>query len=89
MAFLFTVTGAVDDEQISLLLGIAQSVGIPVSGVVDAGLACAMATPEGFCAVVHVDTQLHRAVVTRVEVGEMLVRARAAMVNPFGLEAPD
>ena len=83
---LFTVTGAVDDEQIAVLLGIAQSVGIPVLGVVDAGLACAMATPAGFSAVVHVDTQLHRAVVTRVEVGEMLVRARAAMVNPFGLK---
>ena len=83
---LFTVTGAVDSEQVALLLGIAQSVGIPVSGVVDTGLACAMATPAGFSAVVHVDTQLHRAVVTRVEAGEMLVRARAAMVNPFGLK---
>ena len=48
---LFTVTGAVDDEQIAVLLGIAQSVGIPVLGVVDAGLACAMATPAGFSAV--------------------------------------
>ena len=83
---LFSVTGAFNDKQIALLLGIAQSVGIPVSGVVDTGLASAMAAPAGFSAVVHVDTQLHRAVVTRVEVGEMLVRARAAMVNPFGLK---
>ena len=83
---LLTVTGAANEEHIALVLGIAESAGIPVRGVVDAGLACALEAPLEAAAIVHADTQLHRAVVTRIEAGEMLVRAQVALVNPFGLQ---
>lgn len=62
--------------QLSLLLGIAEGVGLRVTGLVDAAIAAAATqhVPERF---LHLDVSLHRFVATRAEGGEQVRRSGA------------
>ncbi len=65
---IFAVPGSFSRTQLGLLLGIAQSISIPVVGMVDgavAGIPDTTPKAEGQ-KLLHVDLQLHRAVVTRL-----------------------
>jgi len=76
------LTAGFDVERLGLLLGIAQSLSIPVVGVVDA--AVVLAANEAVDAVIHVDLQRYRAVITRVECGETCVRGVHVRVDSHG-----
>jgi hypothetical protein len=77
------VPGVYDDRQLGLLLGIAQALSMPVTGLVDAAVAAASA---GFAGerLLHVDVGLRRAVVTEVRQGASLVRERVARIDRWG-----
>ena len=76
------LTAGFDAERLGLLLGIAQSLSIPVVGVVDA--AVVLAADEEVDAVVHVDLHRYRAVITRVECGESCVRGAHLCMDSHG-----
>ncbi len=59
---ILAVPGFYDTQQLGLLLGIAEAAGVPVSGIVDTGVAAALHAPEG--PLLHIDIGLHRSVET-------------------------
>jgi hypothetical protein len=73
------------DSQLGLLAGIAQSLGMPLAGFVDAAVAAASAGYPGE-RLVYVDLGLHRAFVTEVRQGEALTRERVAGIDRWGLD---
>jgi hypothetical protein len=72
--------GSMRVNQAGLLLGIARHIGMPVAGVVDA----AVAATAGLAArvdVLHLDVQLHQAVLTVLE-GDTVLRRRRVEIAP-------
>jgi hypothetical protein len=76
----FAVPATMRPQQLGLLLGIARSLSIPVAGVVDSALA-ACAGLEARPAVLHLDVQLHQAVLTELA-GHGVLRRRHVEVAP-------
>ncbi len=79
------VPGVYDERQLGLLLGIAQALSMPVTGLVDAAVAAASAGFPGE-RLLHVDLGLRRAVVTEIRQGASLVRERVARLDRWGLD---
>jgi hypothetical protein len=77
------VPGVYDERQLGLLLGIAQALAMPVTGLVDAAVAAASAGFSGE-RLLHVDVGLRRAVVTEIRQGASLVRERVARLDRWG-----
>jgi FHA domain-containing protein len=77
------VPGTCDERQLGRLVGIAEALGLPVSGAVDAAVAAASA---GFTGerLLHVDLGQRRAVVTQIRQGPLLVRERVAPIERWG-----
>ncbi|NJN52274.1 MAG: hypothetical protein HC809_11430 [Gammaproteobacteria bacterium] len=73
-------------DQLGLLLGIAQQLGLKVAGLVDAGVAAAATTqtPERFS---FIDVSLHRMSVTQIASAEQLQRTGSVEVNEVSLSA--
>lgn len=80
---LLAVGGGLDEGQLGLLLGIAQALSMPVSGVVDAALAAAC---SGFAGerLLHVELGQRRAVVTELHQAASLRRRRVARIERWG-----
>ena len=82
----FALPGSVRLHQAGLLLGIALRIGIPVAGVVDSAVA-ACAGLAARPVVLHLDVQLHQAVLTELD-GESVLRRRRVETAPrAGLKA--
>jgi hypothetical protein len=78
--------GTFTEEQLGLTLGIARACGMPVHGMVDAAVASAVeGVPAGN--LLHVDLQLHRAVVTELIRGNEIVRRQVRVGERIGLVA--
>ena len=75
-----------DNQELGLLLGMAQECRIPVSGLVDAAVAAATEAPPGG-QLLHLDVQLHRTVLTLLEQGTHLARGEVVIVAENGLVA--
>ena len=82
----FALPGSMRLHQAGLLLGIARHVGIPVAGVVDSAVA-ACAGLAARPVVLHLDIQLHQAVLTRMEGESLLRRTRVEIAPRAGLKA--
>lgn len=82
----FAVPGSMRPQQLGLLLGIARSLAIPVAGVVD-GAVAACAGLEARPVVLHLDVQLHQAVVTELAGSGTLRRRRVEIASRAGLKA--
>ncbi len=82
----FAVPATLRPQQAGLLLGIARSLAIPVAGVVDAArAACAgLAARPG---VLHLDVQLHQAVLTELAGHRVLRRRRVEIAPRAGLKS--
>jgi hypothetical protein len=80
---LLAVGGGYDEQQLGVLVGITQALGIPVSGVVDSAVAAASA---GFAGerLLHLELGQRRAVVTEIRQGASLVRERVASIDRWG-----
>jgi hypothetical protein len=83
---LFVVPGTLRDAQLGLLAGIARAASIPVAGYVDLAVA-ACAPLEAQASVLHLDLQLHQAVLTELGGGEVLRRLRLEVAPRVGLRA--
>ncbi len=81
----FAVPGSMRLHQAGLALGIARQIGLPVAGVVDAAVAaCAgLAARES---VLHLDIQLHQAVLTELHGAATLRRRRVEIAPRAGLK---
>jgi FHA domain len=80
---LLAVPGVYDERQLGRLLGVTQSLGLPVSGAVDAAMAAASAGFSGE-RLLHVELGQRRAAVTQIRQGEALVRERVACIERWG-----
>jgi hypothetical protein len=74
------IPGSMRLHQAGLLLGIARRIGIPVAGLVDTAVA-ATANLSARADVLHLDVQLHQAVLTILE-GETVLRRRRVEIAP-------
>ena len=82
---ILVLPGVYDEGQLGVLLGIAESLAMPVTGLVDAAIAAAAAGFPGE-RLIHVDLGLRRAVVSEIRQGDSLVRERVARIDRFGLD---
>lgn len=72
----FAVPGQFDRNQLALLLGIARECPFRAVGLVDMGVAAVAASGANEGTVLHVDGQLHRTIITRIDAQAELVRER-------------
>lgn len=83
-AAIFVVPGFYQRAQLSLLLGIAQAVGISVQALVDSATAAGATLPPGTYA--HVEATLHQCVLSRLEVDQdRALRRQVEVVGNTGL----
>ncbi len=80
------VPGSIQPRQLMLLLGIAREAQVPLAGFVDAAVAAAAAW-GGQGRFIYVDTHLHEAVLTAVEVGAQARRERFEALPRAGWQA--
>ncbi len=81
---IFAVPGHWSEEQLSLLLGIANELGLKVRCMVDAAVA-AGSTYSGDDAPYHLDISLHRIVLSELAHGDVLARRRLFVLAEEGL----
>jgi len=80
---ILVVPGTLSQDQLGLLLGMAETLELPVSGIVDTGVAAsARPFPEG--ALVHLSLQLHQSVLTLLTQAETVTRARIEVLPGLG-----
>jgi hypothetical protein len=79
------VPGIHGEAALGRLLGIAEALGMPVVGMVDAALAAAASGFPGE-RLLHVDVGLRHAAVTEIRQGRELVRERVARMDRWGLD---
>ncbi len=81
----FAVPGNVSNDQLSVLLGLVKASAFTAAGLVDAGVAAAsLAGATG--RVLHVDMQMHTAVVTELDCSDMVARRRASQYPELALK---
>lgn len=81
---IFVVPGTYTQQQLGLLLGIAEEHRVPVRGLVDAALASCR-QPSSNNVLLHLDLHLHRVVLTVLEQGTRLHRRSATSSEAVGL----
>jgi hypothetical protein len=82
---MLAVPGTFDERRLGLILGIARSCRLPVTGLVDAAVAAAVESENEAAEIVHVDIQLHAVVATLLERRRRLSRIRVQVDDRFGL----
>jgi hypothetical protein len=82
---ILALSGGFAEVQLGLILGVARSAGLPVDGMVDAAVATAIGRSDQ--RVLHLDLELHRAVLTILEPGPR--RASVVTSDRVGLAALD
>jgi hypothetical protein len=85
-AVVFAVPGTMRPTELGLLAGIARAARIPVAGYVDLAVA-ACASLDACETVLHLDLQLHQAVLTELRGTETLRRCRVESAPRVGLRA--
>lgn len=80
----FAVPGSWTAEQLGLLLGFAEELGLRVRSIVDAAVAATASTPESG-RLWHLDISLHRILLTEILAGHMLAREKVLVVAEEGL----
>lgn len=78
---IFAVPGNFTQQQLAILLGIARQTPLKPIGVVDTGLAAAIAAAEAEH-VIYVDMQLHQVVLTRLAIRDGHVRTESVVQVP-------
>lgn len=79
------VPGTLSEEQLGLLLGIARACDIPVTAMVDLGVAAAAAARKPGRRLLHLDLHLHQLVATEVTGGGELVRRSVDVLEDVGV----
>ena len=82
---MLAVPGTMRPQQLGLALGIARSIAMPVTGIVDAAIAACACLPAR-AAVLHLDVQLHQSVLTEMRGASLLRRRRVEISARTGLK---
>lgn len=82
---LLVVPGSMRPGELGLLSGIAAAAGVPVAGFVDIAVAACVPLEAGET-VLHLDLQLHQAVLTELRGADMLERRRVEVAPRVGLK---
>ncbi len=77
------VPGGFSSNQLSLLLGVAQSCPFTTVGLVDSAVAAAAATGPG--SYLHVDLRLHQTILTHIDIGDRVIRGAVETIDDGGL----
>jgi hypothetical protein len=85
-AAVFAIPGTMRPAELGLLAGIARAAGVPVAGYVDLAVA-ACASLDACETVLHLDVQLHQAVLTEMRGTATLRRSRVESAPRVGLRA--
>ncbi len=81
---LLAVPGSFSKAQLGLLLGVVQSLEIPIQGIIDnALLACQHLSTSG--TYVHIDLQLHQTVISEIIIGDGINRENVEILGATGL----
>jgi hypothetical protein len=83
---LFVLPGTLRPSELGLLAGIARAAAVPVAGYLDLAVA-ACASLEARETVLHLDVQMHQAVLTELHGARMLQRRRVDAAPRVGLRA--
>ncbi|TDJ24554.1 MAG: hypothetical protein E2O58_05630 [Gammaproteobacteria bacterium] len=83
---ILAVAGTTTSDQLGLLLGVAQELNTPITGLVDSAVAASIAHPVPNRSV-HIDVSLHRATLTTMEADTELARRSTADVAELGLSS--
>lgn len=81
----FAVPGSFDREQLSILLGLVKASPFEATGLVDAAVAAASGS-DATGPLVHLDIQLHQAVITRLDVAQHIERTGVEVISKAGLK---
>jgi hypothetical protein len=81
----FAVPGRWSDEQLGLLLGIAQDLQLPVRGLVDSAVAATRHEYRGGD-LIHLDIALHEVTVTRISQAGQAGVGERVVIDSFGIE---
>lgn len=82
---IFLVAGGYSKEQLALLLGIADALGIETLALVDSAVACAAAC-AGPGHYYHIELQLHRAVVSELLIDDTVERTGMTVLDGVGTD---
>lgn len=82
----FVVPGSFSREQLAILLGLARALPTRATGLVDAAVAASCGLDESG-EVLHLDMQLHQAVITRIRMDEAVERLAVDLVPEVGIRA--
>ena len=82
-AVVFAVPGSYRKEQLGLLLGISRELSMPVRGLVDAATVACEQCRTGH-RLIHLDTQLHRSLITVLENKRRFERTHVDIINNAG-----
>jgi len=83
-ALIVAAPGTVTPDQLGLLLGVAQELGIGVNGLVDSAVAAATQSNHTG-RVTHIDVSLHRATVTSLDLTDSVARVGVAEIPDAGV----
>lgn len=83
-ALLCIVPGSFDRQQLGVLLGIIEQCPFRASGLVDAAVAGSVLA-DGQGPALHLDVQLHQAVLTHLEIGDQVARHQVEVIAGTGI----
>ena len=81
---ILAIPGSFSTKQLGLILGIARSCQMPVSGMIDQAVAASLLA-RGGDNLIHLDIHLHRAVATKVKRGTSLERTEIVVDDETGM----
>ena len=83
-ALLCVVPGSFDREQLGVLLGIIEQCPFRASGLVDSAVAASVFA-RGQGPALHLDVQLHQAVITHLDIGDSVTRQQVDIIADTGI----
>ena len=82
---ILAVPGSFETQQLGIMLGIAKECDLPVVGLVDSALAASSGAAASSAPLLHLDVQLHRVVLTRLDRDARLKRIGLKQLPKTGL----
>src|SRR5690606_24786455 len=83
---LFAIPGSFSRDQLAILLGLANALPVKTLGLVDAAVAAASGIGDYRGELLHLDIQLHQAVITRLRAGDTISRESVEILADAGLK---
>lgn len=83
----FAIPGSFSRDQLSILLGLANALPVKTLGLVDSAVAAISSVPDHSGELLHLDIQLHQAVITRLSATDRVTRLGVELAPDAGIKA--